>query len=467
MNFEDRYECDIAFLSAMLSSGRLTSEDLIHYAIAQHDSKGASLNAYQSWFPNKALAMARRSDQLLSGGMPYRALQGIPISVKDMYGLADYPIFAGSAQELPVKWRRNGPLVNNLAAQNLVFIGKTHTVEFAYGGLGVNNHWGTPRNPWDSINHRVPGGSSSGAGISLWEGSAWIALGTDTSGSVRIPASYTGNVGLKTSRGLWSTDGIVPLSPTLDTAGILTRTVGDAQFAYSAIAYLEDYAFVSARITEQEKFDQHLNFRIGIDDGILWNESNSVITDVCLRALRALEKDNCQLISFTFPEAEQAIELRNVGSPVSVELTEFLQSELPGRIDHLDPVIRERIKISGDLSATDYLRGRRQISEAQVQVTEHFHAFHAIASPTVPISPPILSEISTPEEYMRQNLRALQNTTVASFLNLCAITIPVGLDALGMPVGLQFMSQAGNESILLALGLRLEKIVRNQQFMPY
>ncbi len=467
MNLDNRYDCDLAFLSKELSSGRLTSEMLTRYAIERHESRGAILNAYRSWLPETALEMARHSDRLLASGMPYQALQGIPISIKDIFGLEGHPIFAGSGQELPAKWRRSGPFVADLAAQYSVFIGKTHTVEFAYGGLGVNNHWGTPKNPWDTVNHRVPGGSSSGAGISLWEGSAWIALGTDTSGSVRVPASYTGNVGLKTSLGLWSTDGVVPLSPTLDTIGILTRTAADAQLAFHSISHLQDYSFVCAQLAKQQNCSRHITFRIGIDDGLMWRESDPVIAQMCLDALHRLEKDGCQLISFDFPESEEAIEMRNLGGPVSAELIAFLQSELPDWYDSLDPVIRERIKMGGDISATEYLRRLRQINGARQTAMEHFHRINVIASPTVPISPPMMSEISTPEDYMSRNLLALQNTTVGSFLDFCAITIPIGLDPLGMPVGLQFMSRSRNESILLALGLRLEKIVRDNQLMPY
>ncbi len=467
MDYRDRYEYDIAFLSEELSSGRLTSEALTRYAIEQHEANGSSLNAYKYWLPERALEMASYADQLFASGVPYRALQGIPISVKDIYGLEGCPIFAGSARELPEKWQRNGPFISDLADQHAVFIGKTHTVEFAYGGLGVNNHWGTPRNPWDTENHRVPGGSSSGAGVSLWEGSAWVALGTDTAGSVRVPASYTGNVALKTSLGLWSTDGIVPLCSLLDTAGILTRTVADAQFAYQSISHLEDYEFVRAKIAEQNEQAGDLKFRIGIDDGILWRTSTSAIAETCMRALRALEAADCKLIPFDFPESEQAVAMRNVGSTVSADLKEFLQSELPEWYESLDPVIRDRISMGGDISATEYLRRKREINNARVSVNDHFHSMHVIASPTVPISPSKMSEVSTPETYMERNLLTLQNTTVGSFLDLCAITIPVGLDESGMPVGLQFMARSRNESMLLELGRRMERIVRRHQWMPY
>ena len=259
----------------------------------------------------------------------------------------------------------------------------------------------------------------------------------------------------------------MPLSPTLDTAGFSTRTVADAQLVFHAISHLEAYENVCSHIAEQNERDQHIRFRIGVDDGLMWSESEPELSEICLNALRELENDNCQLVSFEFPQAKRAVDMRNLGGPVSVELIEFLNSELPEWFDALDPVIRQRIKMGGDISAIEYLRRVREIKTARKEVKEIFHAIDIIASPTVPISPPLLSEVSSPESYMKKNLLTLQNTTVGSFLNLCAITVPVGLDRFGMPVGLQFMTRAGSELFLLALGLRIEKIVRNQKRMPF
>ncbi len=466
MNFGSRFKFDIAYFSNELAQGRISCEDLTRQAILNHETKGASLNAYKFWQPEKALAMACQADSMLAKSSKYRALQGIPISVKDIYGLSGYPIFAGSAKELPNKWRRIGPLVSTLEQQNAVFVGKTQTVEFAYGGLGVNNHWGTPKNPWEVKDHRVPGGSSSGAGVSLWEGSALAALGTDTSGSVRIPASFTGNVGLKTATGLWSTDGIVPLCPLLDTAGILTRTVADAHLVFESIQQPGDFDTVRDRVAEQRSGFHEQKFRIGIDDGLMWNTCESNIAEVCQVALQELEHDGCSLVAVDFPDAQRAVEIRDTGGLTSADLIEFLQSELPQWRGMLDPTIKQRIEIGGDISAIEYLQRKRQIEEARFNVRTRYDSVDVIAAPTVPISPPLMSEISTPDTYMSRNLLALQNTAVGSYLDLCSITVPVGLDSVGMPVGLQFMTLAGNEIPLLRIAHRLEHVVRTRQLMP-
>ncbi|NIR35760.1 MAG: amidase, partial [Actinobacteria bacterium] len=155
-------------------------------------------------------------------------LTGIPISVKDLYGVDGLPTFAGTTRALPERWSRDAWLVRRLRDAGAIIVGKTHMVEMAFGGVGLNPSWETPRNPWDAGTHRIPGGSSSGAGVSLWEGSALIALGSDTGGSIRIPAALTGTVGQRTTKGRWPTTGVVPLSPTFDTVGALTRTVEDS-----------------------------------------------------------------------------------------------------------------------------------------------------------------------------------------------------------------------------------------------
>jgi aspartyl-tRNA(Asn)/glutamyl-tRNA(Gln) amidotransferase subunit A len=160
----------------------------------------------------------------------------VPVSIKDLFAAFGYPCFAGSSRRLPADpWERDGPLVATLRRHLGVIMGKTHMVEFAFGGTGHNSHWGAPYNPWDAAVHRSVGGSSSGAGGSLLEGSAALAFGSDTAGSVRIPAAMTGTVGLKVTLGRWSTEGVVPLSPTFDTPGLLARSVSDVAYGFAAL----------------------------------------------------------------------------------------------------------------------------------------------------------------------------------------------------------------------------------------
>ena len=208
----------IAETGLMLRTRELSAVELCEAAIDRHQSLGDALHAYRHFDSEAALGAARDADRLLAAGTG-GPLCGIPVSVKDIYGARDMPTYAGSARQLPEDpWSSDAWLVDRVRRAGGVITGKTHTVEFAYGGVGMNPHWGTPHNPWDAETARIPGGSSCGAGVSLWEGSALLALGSDTGGSIRIPAAFTGVVGHKTTKGRLSTDGATQLSSTFDTA---------------------------------------------------------------------------------------------------------------------------------------------------------------------------------------------------------------------------------------------------------
>ena len=202
----------------------MSSRALAEAAIERHEKYGGVLNAYRTFAAETALARASLADEAFAAGRDLGPLQGVPISVKELFGVEGMPVYAGTPRRLPPKWERAGPLVARIQAQLGVIMGKSHTVEFALGGLGTNRHYGSPYNPWDPNNQRISGGSSSGAGVSLLEGSALVAIGSDTTGSIRMPASMTGTVGLMISHGRWSTEGVVPVSPILDAPGLITRT---------------------------------------------------------------------------------------------------------------------------------------------------------------------------------------------------------------------------------------------------
>ena len=213
--------------------------------------------------------------------------------------------FAGSPRALPETWNTEGPVIKELANQGAVLTGKTHMVEFAFGGLGTNTHWPVPRNPWDAHAHRVPGGSSSGAGVSLIEGSALVALGTDTAGSVRVPASVTGTVGLKITAGRWPIGGIVPLSPTFDTPGVLTRSVADAALVFEVID-----AHCAARASRPAvKAAEMHGVRIGMIEDHFWDGCVEDIAGPVRQALGDLEKAGAKIVAMDLPDLDEVYAL--------------------------------------------------------------------------------------------------------------------------------------------------------------
>lgn len=453
---QEIFDKPLGEIAAALRDGTISSSDLAEAAIARHESIGDSLNAYKTWSPEFARAQAQAADAVFASGADLGPLHGIPTSVKDLYGVKGLPTFAGTARRLPVKWEREGPVIAAVRRQLGVIMGKTHTVELAFGGIGVNNSWGTPRNPWDAQTHRVPGGSSSGAGVSLCEGSALVALGSDTAGSVRIPASMTGNVGLKTSFGRWSLDGIVPLSPTLDTAGVLARSVADVVYAFAALdPAWDNAASLTAHLSGLEATD----LRIGVGDSSMWENCDDEIAQIVKSSLDELAVKGARRQNTALPEAEDALELLRIGSIVSAECAAFLSKELPQWMDAIDPIIAARIADGGEVPAREFVLRHGRIRKLAAAAADRFDKVDVIASPTIPITPPKLSEVSTLEDYRPRNMQCLSNTCVANFLGLCAITMPVGLDSAGMPVGLQLLAPRGREEQLLALALAAEKVL--------
>ena len=335
-------------LYTVLRNDEITAGELTEQAIEQYNT---SLGAYKYWQPQDARDAAARADASFSAGEDHGPLQGIPVSVKDLYNVDGLQTFAGSPVSIPDSLMTQGPIITGLDGQQAVFIGKTHTVEFAYGGLGVNSHWGTPRNPWDSTEHRVSGGSSSGAGVSLQEGTALLALGSDTAGSVRIPASMTGNVGLKTSFGRWPLAGIFPLSPTLDTAGILTRTVADAIFAFAAMAPAHQER--PLEFIDQASHYTSGDFVIGREESVLWDDCDPGIVESVETALSELRQQGVRMSETRLPEVGAAIELLKAGNVTAAEIHEMLSSEMPEWLDTLDPLVSQRILGGASMSATE------------------------------------------------------------------------------------------------------------------
>ena len=443
-------------ISKALRDGNLASAELTEECTMHLESREAQDNAYKLTLKDSALATAKAADSALSCGADPGPLTGIPCSIKDLFAMHGTPTFAGSALPIPESVLQQGPMIDHIRSQLGVVMGKTHTVEFAFGGIGINSHWGTPRNPWDNNRHRVSGGSSAGAGVSLIQQSACYALGTDTAGSVRIPASFTGNVGLKTSAKRWSLDGIFPLSPTLDTPGILARSVEDTAYIFAALdPYIDESPeqFI-AKLRNQESIPV-----LGTGEPALWEHCSPDIVTTVMTGLQELESAGAILVDTLVPQVATAQDLLKCGNVSAAEIAEFVACKLPQWLDQLDPLVGARIKDGGSISAAQWLSRLRQLSEISEGVKSSYQFCDFIVSPTVPITPPVLSEVNALDDYRPANMACLSNTCAANSLTLCALTIPIGLDQCNMPVGLQLMAPYGEEEQLLATGLWIESII--------
>ena len=449
----DWFQKSLEEIASALRHGEISAQRLWEAALSNHAHSMKSLGSFQVWNPDAAQCQARAADAAFEAGIDAGPMQGIPISVKDLFGISHYPTFAGSPRELPRSWSREGPVIAEMRRQLAVIAGKTHTVEFAFSGLGANPHYPTPRNPWDSTQHRVPGGSSSGAGVSLCTGTALVALGTDTAGSIRIPASMTGNVGMKTSFGRWSTDGIVPLSPSLDSVGFLTRTVEDAIFVFEAL----DQRLAAPKAEYTPHYADPKAIRIGICEGLLWTECSPGIAECVLAAIDQLSAHGARRTSLKLPEIEQVLAIFNQGGLAAVELQHFLKTELPEWLPLLDPKIRQRMEHAATLTACEYLERRALFAKLSAKMPEKLQAVDVLLTPTVAVTAPTMVEIEQLEHYRENNLKSLRNTSIVNCLSLCALSLPVGLDAKGIPVGLQLIAPHGQDRTLLAIGRVFEE----------
>lgn len=443
----------LADLATGLRQGSFTARSIFEACQANYAASEKELNAYKTWCGDSAQQVAEHADHLLKLGYDLGPLMGLPVSVKDMYAVPGTPLFAGSAQALDEsQWQAAGPLVQALLTQLAAISGKTHTVEFALGGIGTNAHWGTPKNPRDPQLHRVPGGSSSGAGVSLLQGTALLAMGTDTAGSVRIPAALTGTVGLKTTAGRWPAEQIVPLSFSLDTPGILTRTVADAAFAYTAIeAQLGRKQSVS-------NLDSCQGLRIGVIENFFWEDAEDGVVQQVQQAMRKLEQAGAKLVPMRLESCDELYAMFQQGGLSVAELATFLTSRMPDRLALLDPVVRARIEDGGAISALDYMQRQQQVAEASAMAAQSFEQVDVWLHPTVPAVAPAVADLAELDNYRHYNMLMLRNPAMANLMGLCALSLPAG-EAQGLPVALQLTAAAGAELKLLSIGQEVEKVL--------
>lgn len=449
----------LSSIAAALRNGETTAAALLDEAQDNHGRWGEKLNAYLTWAPALARLSADAADASFTAGHELGLLQGIPLSIKDLYGIRGYPTYAGSGKKLPEKWEREGPVVRAIKAQIAVITGKTHTVEFAAGGIGDNIHWGAPYNPWDPENHRGPGGSSSGAGVSLWECSALVAFGSDTMGSVRIPASMTGVVGLKITYDRWSNDGIVPLRTSQDTPGPLTRTVADAAFVFAALD--PAHRAQPQKLLDRLAGAEVSRFTFGVADKCFWDDCGSGIAETVGDAIAALEQAGARTVDAPSKEIADLFDFVMSGSfanptPWVSELVGFLKSELPDWVEQLDPGLQERLQAGRKQTAAEFIQCEKFLSELRDTAPANFDSIDVMVAPTLVVSPPILTDGKPHADPSTSPIISARNTCAANFLQQCAITIPVGKDAEGMPVGLQLTAPGGEEEKLLAVATAVE-----------
>jgi aspartyl-tRNA(Asn)/glutamyl-tRNA(Gln) amidotransferase subunit A len=427
-------------LARDLASGRTTSRRLVEGCLANiAAADGEGSRVFLTVHAQQALAAADFHDQMRRHGAPASAYAGIPISVKDLFDLAGDVTTAGSTVlRGAAPAARDAAAVARLKAAGFVVIGRTNMTEFAFSGLGVNPHYGTPLNPWERAKGRIPGGSSSGAAVSVTDSMAFAGLGTDTGGSCRTPAALCGIVGFKPTASRVPREGCYPLSSTLDSAGPLANSVACCQVLDAVLS--GDPAFCDVASAAAEPAVSVEGMRLGVLGGYVLQ---GLVTEVAAgweRALRALAKAGARLSHIVVQELDELPRINRKGGFSSAEAYALHRARLASDASQYDPRVAARILRGSEQDAADYIDLHAERVSFIARVTPRLAAFDALLMPTLPIIAPLLTDLASDDAYVRLNMLALRNSSIVNFLDGCAISIPcqepgtapVGLTVFGL-----------------------------------
>jgi aspartyl-tRNA(Asn)/glutamyl-tRNA(Gln) amidotransferase subunit A len=438
-------------LAAALARGSTSALELAELYLERIRRANAKLNAFVHVDEDLARRHARAADERRASGVTLGRLDGLPIALKDLLEIEGRPTGVGSALWKDRRSTSTATVVRNLLAAGLVPLGKTQMVEFAFGTWGANPHLGTPWNPWDLGTHRVPGGSSSGSGVAVAAGLAPAAIGSDTGGSVRIPAALNGIAGLKTSGGLISTEGAFPLSRTLDTIGPMTRSANDAALLCAAMLGRESDAAQPFAICATPGKASLARMRITVlpPDQYPMAVDHDVTSaiDEAQRVLRAL---GAEVVERRFPIAFDDLMRRN-GQLIAAEAYAVHRAYIEDETLPVGAGVRRRVLGGKTIGAADYIDALSDRRAARAQWIDWMRDCDALLTPTVPIA-------ACPVEAVDEGVTPLASFTRAgNYLDACALSLPAGFSAIGLPVGVQLMGRPRTDATLLRLGVAFQQ----------
>ena len=455
---ETLHELGLAETGARLRRGELSAVALCEHYLERIRHLDPTLGALRLRTEARALASAEAAASLFDAGVDLGPLQGIPYVTKDLFDVAGLVTTAGSRVHEERVAAQDATVTRRLAAGGAVLLGKTNTVEFAFGSIGINHSHGTPWNPWSSTHH-VPGGSSSGSAVAVAAGLAAVATGTDTACSVRTPAALCGIVGLKTTVGRVSRAGVHPLSATLDSVGPLARRVEDAALMFDALQGEDtgDSTTVGVRsldvLTTLRAGVRGL--RVGVAEGWLFEEVEPAVERAVREAAQVLADLGAVVSSVEFTEAA---EVMSRPSPVSmVEGYAVNGAFIESQPELLDPVVRDRMAPGGDIPAVAYRRALDDLEPLRASAARRFDQFDVLLGPTCPLAAaPVEAVDQGFDTYMDFGRRYLQNCFPGNLLRLCGISVPCGFTEQGLPIGLMLYGAPFREDMVLRVAQAFE-----------
>ncbi|MDI9329971.1 MAG: amidase [Alphaproteobacteria bacterium] len=402
------------------------------------------------WYESSARQAARHSDQAFEQGLPSGPLSGVLVTIKDLYDVAGEVTLAGTRAfgQQPVA-TQDAPAVARLRQAGAVIWGKTNMTELAFSGIGINPHYGTPVNPADPHVARIPGGSSSGAAVSVALGLAQVGLGSDTGGSIRIPAAWCGVVGFKSSQHRVPITGATSLSHSLDTVCAMTRSVADARRV--------DGVLSGRCLPTRLRGGRQL--RLAVPQNLVLDALDPTVARAYERALKRLIAAGAELVEVVWPEFNEIADIHAPAGFSAIECWSTHRHVLADRIEQLDPRVAGRLKLGIDVSAADYLRmcARRQDWIRRVNALSS--GFDAWIAPTVPVVAPELSPLlASDDAFMATNRLSLRNTFVGNFMDGCSISLPMHQEG-ELPTGLMLTSICGQDADLLDVAQAVEALL--------
>jgi aspartyl-tRNA(Asn)/glutamyl-tRNA(Gln) amidotransferase subunit A len=440
-------------LAEELTAGRTTSRALTDAALARiADPAGEGGRTFVKVYADTARSAADAHDRLRAAGYVASPLAGLPVSIKDLFDVAGERTLAGSMalDDLPPA-QHDAPIVARLRAAGAVLIGRTNMTEFAFSGVGINPHYGTPGNPADR--RCIPGGSSSGAAVSVADGGAVVAIGTDTGGSVRIPAALCGMVGLKPTQRRISRAGATPLSTTLDSIGPLANTVTCCAIADAVMAGEEPVVPPPVAVERM---------RLGVPQRFVLDDLAAEVAAAFAGACTILSRAGARIDDLPLAELDEYRVANAKGGFAPIEAFAWHRPLLARRGGDYDPRVRTRIERAGGMSAVEYIELCAARTDFTARVAARTSDFDALLMPTVPVTAPPIAAFDRDEDYFRLNALILRNPSVVNFLDRCAVTLPIQ-QAGAMPIGLMVVGEHGGDRRLLAIARGIETALAARQ----
>ena len=438
---------DLTAARDAILQGQCRVADLLTESLARADSPG-NAHTFVRRFDGQARAAAEAVGSQFAAGLPLPPLAGLSISVKDLFDVQGQPTTAASRALADASPAQTDCLaVARLRSAGAVLTGHTNMTEFAFSGVGINPHHGTPPNAATLAidpEPRIPGGSTSGGGVSVASGAAWAALGSDTGGSIRIPAALQGLVGFKNTARLTPTEGAIPLSTTLDTACAITRSVRDAVLLHEVLA--------DRRVSLVQRPIGTL--RLGVPTRLL-DGMDAIVATAFQRALAALRRAGARIDEIALPQLDELASINATGGFSAAESWTWHRPLITQRQADYDPRVAQRIRRGETMSAACYITLQQARKDWITRMTATLRRYDALLSPTVPIVAPTIASLASDEAFFATNAFLLRNPSVVNMLDGCALSLPCHQPG-EFPVGLMVWSQALQDDTVLDVSLAIE-----------